>query len=237
MTPEQLANFDKTLQLGKELVEGLPEHDALGRWMSHHIADLIVRAEAATGEQAQDIRRETAATILELWDHRAHYPDADHPLEAFDPVFDALARLSTATEPWSFYGMFEDSVEPGPADISNNALLRHALTLEDVVRDVVRQIVAAAAREAFHREAQWIKLTEHLHEDDHRRAVKDLARLMREVRGQARQLSGDQGAADEPPLKSPLVAALRSAESDIQRVRLALEQALADGAELDLDEE
>src|SRR4051812_47403557 len=100
MTPEDAKSFDRTLELGKEIANDLSESDVLGRWMAHHIADLIIQAENATRAEANGIRREAMTAILELWSHRTGFPSPTRPLDAFEPVFRALERLSEPQDPW-----------------------------------------------------------------------------------------------------------------------------------------
>ena len=45
-----------TIRLGRILAEGLEETDTAGRWMAHHLADLLDRAEGA-GSTPKDVRR------------------------------------------------------------------------------------------------------------------------------------------------------------------------------------
>lgn len=160
MTPEDAANFDRTLELGKEIATGLSDHDVLGRWMAHHIGDLIIRAETAPEAEADEIRRETATAVLALWNHRATLPIPSPPLGAFEPVFRALERLSEPQEPWDFYRMFPPGREPGNDDMVATPLLRIAPVREETVRRVVREIVVVAAGEAADRVAAGEPLTE-----------------------------------------------------------------------------
>ena len=38
---------DVVLQLGRELADALDEGDVVGRWMSHHLGDLLARCDEA----------------------------------------------------------------------------------------------------------------------------------------------------------------------------------------------
>jgi hypothetical protein len=234
MQPEDAAYFEKTLELGKELASDLLDTDVLGRWMAHYISELIVNGEAATGGSAESIRRETAETIIELWNHRADIPAHHRPLSDFNPVFKALERLSEPQDMWGFYGMFDDGGEPGEAELSALPLLRYALDLEDVVRDLVRQIIMLAAAKASDREAKWVKLAEHLATDDSSRAIKELLKLAHKYSGEeSRPTAGATSAQHEG---EGLVDALRRAEEEMRHVRRGLEHALAGAAETDREE-
>lgn len=124
MTPEGAESFERTLELGKEIAASLPDHDVLGRWMAHHVGDLIIRAETASEAEADDVRRETATSVLALWHHRAALPISRPPLDAFEPVFTALGRLSEPQDPWDFYRMFQRGSEPSEDDMAAAPLLR-----------------------------------------------------------------------------------------------------------------
>ncbi|UWQ50649.1 hypothetical protein K3720_04375 [Leisingera caerulea] len=61
------------LTLGTALIKELELDDAdtLDRWMAHHIADLMYRAENTTGPGKPEAERECRNAIVELWKHRA----------------------------------------------------------------------------------------------------------------------------------------------------------------------
>ncbi|GAA2779409.1 hypothetical protein RMN57_05945 [Kitasatospora sp. CM 4170] len=225
MHPEDAASFEKTLALGKEIAESLPSNDVLGRWMAHHIGDLIVRAQAADESQVQSVRRETASTILDLWSHRASLNTQDPPMTSFGPVFRALERLSEKQAPWHFYGTFRSGHQPDASDMGMAPLLQHALELEDIVRGVVRDVVVLAAEEAASKEAKWLELSEHLDEDDQHRALQEVFRLMHEGDHETDLQAPHSGQIGDLAAKSAEVgASLRKAEARIARIRLALEE-------------
>lgn len=222
MTPEDAASFERTLELGKEIAGSLSQSDVLGRWMAHHLSDLIIQAENATGAEA-DVRREATTAILALWDHRAAFPSSAPPLGAFEPAFRALERLSEPQDPWSFYRMFPPGREPSEDDMVGAPLLRVALSLEENVRGIAGEIVALAAQEAADKEAKWLKLSEHLEEDEQRASRDALLRL-------ARTLETYTDGADDDPAPGAglpkLIAALERAESQLAEARRVLEDRL-----------
>ncbi|WP_181785491.1 hypothetical protein [Streptomyces phytophilus] len=225
MSPETAASFNKTLELGKDIANDLADHDILGRWMAHHISDLIMRAETSPLDEADDIRRATAATILELWRHRATLPVEYPPMASFEPVFRTLARLSEPQDPWSFYRTFSPGREPDEGDMSSIPLLRNALALEDAVRGVVRHVVALASRESANREAKWLDRSEYLAKDEQRKAIDAVRQLTRAVTAEIED-SGDDADWDllVPYGSSDLVTMLLWAETNIKEIRQALEE-------------
>lgn len=228
MPPEDGASFERTLELGKEIAKNLPGDDVLGRWMSHHISDLITRAETTPGPDGDEIRSETARTILELWAHRADLPVRNRPMATFKPVFTALDRLSEPQEPWAFYGTFEKGNEPSHADMIGALLLKLALELEDTAREVVQQIVIFAADEATDTEAKWLQLSAHLGEDDQRRARRSIRQLQRSLTQEYERLATDQDpVSDVADDRAELVATMRRAEGTLERIRKTLEAHLS----------
>lgn len=87
---------DAILKLGKRIVDelGLDQTvDTLGRWMAHYIADLILKAEAAQGDDRLEKLSCCANAILDLWNHRNVLPNGKRPFENFDPILRALESL------------------------------------------------------------------------------------------------------------------------------------------------
>ncbi|MEU9159627.1 hypothetical protein AB0D29_04980 [Streptomyces sp. NPDC048424] len=223
MTPEDARSFERTLELGKEIADNLSQGDVLGRWMAHHIGDLIIQAENAVGAEADGVRRETATAILALWNHRTALSSSAQPLGAFEPVFRALERLSEPQDPWSFYRMFPPGYEPRESDMVGAPLLRVALSLEETVRGVAGEIVALAAQEAADKEAKWLKLSEHLEADEERAARDALVQLARTL---STYTDGDDGDPTAGVGLPRLIAALLRAESQLADARRALENGL-----------
>src|SRR6266850_1299641 len=75
---EMLKSPKDVLELGIHLVQQLrlqSSNDTLARWMVHHLAELMTRAEHAQSEQARSAATESAVTlILTIWEHRANLP-------------------------------------------------------------------------------------------------------------------------------------------------------------------
>lgn len=165
-------------ELGKALAGELDRTDFLGRWMAHYIAEQITAAESA-GESDREASEQAAAeSILALWQRRAGLPGDRPPMHAFERVFLALDRLAEPQDPWSFYRPFPEGTEPSPKDVISNTLLSLALNVEDSARQIVRALIAEAAITALGREAQWVRLSENLAEDEERQAIRHLRRLM-----------------------------------------------------------
>jgi hypothetical protein len=97
-------------------------------------------------------------------------------------------RSSAYSSPWTASPSLRTlgaSISPSPRapsqaprDVTSNTLLSLALNVEDSARQIVRALIAEAAATALDREAQWVRLSENLAEDEERQAIRHLRRLM-----------------------------------------------------------
>jgi hypothetical protein len=92
------------LELGRHLVRELGFEDGvdtLGRWMSHHVAELIDKAEnGVTAAERVRARKLATETILKIWDHRASLPANIYPLAPYKDVLKVLDRLQPNNNPF-----------------------------------------------------------------------------------------------------------------------------------------
>jgi hypothetical protein len=147
--------------------------------MAHYVAEQIAAAESASDNDQAGKQQAAAESILALWQRRSGLPTDRPPMQAFERVFLALDRLAEPLDPWTFYRLFPREAEPSAEDIASETLLRLALNLEDSAREIVRALVVEAAAMALDREAEWVRLSENLAEDEERKALRHLDRLGR----------------------------------------------------------
>jgi hypothetical protein len=92
------------LELGKHLVSEFNFQDScdtLGRWMAHHVAELIVAAKEAKTPAERNIAEDRAVeTVLKLWEHRAALPGQAYPLAQFKEILVLLSKLTPDANPW-----------------------------------------------------------------------------------------------------------------------------------------
>jgi hypothetical protein len=94
------------LELGQHLVRELDLDDGtdtLGRWMAHHLADLIEKAKgSATAAERARYRKVATDVILKLWSRRDSLPGRAYPLAPFGNVLRTLDLLQPEGNPWRF---------------------------------------------------------------------------------------------------------------------------------------
>lgn len=147
--------------------------------MAHYSAGQITAAESAAESDHEAREQAAAESILALWQRRAGLPGGHPPMHAFERVFLALDRLADPQDPWHFYRPFTEGAEPSPEDVISDTLLSLALSVEASAREIVRALVAEASATALDRESRWVRQSETMAEDEERRAIRQLDRLMR----------------------------------------------------------
>lgn len=95
------------LGLGKHLVRELDFEngvDTLGRWMAHHLAELIHESEnGKTVAKQTKAKKQATETILKIWDHRKALPREAYPLTKFEDLLNIIDRLRISNNPYRYY--------------------------------------------------------------------------------------------------------------------------------------
>jgi hypothetical protein len=94
------------LELGRHLVRELKLHDGvdtLGRWMAHHVAELITDAKRQRkGPKRTRAEKEATELILKIWEHREALPRHAYPLAQYEELFKILDRLQPNNNPFRY---------------------------------------------------------------------------------------------------------------------------------------
>ncbi|GAA5531407.1 hypothetical protein [Herpetosiphon gulosus] len=121
------------LELGQYLVRELGLDtgvDTLGKWMAHHLAQLMDMVNHATTENERLIAQQRSIEIiLKIWEHRAMLPGRIYPLHTLKEVIPVLKRLQPTNNPFSY---FENSPEAKREHLAANlfdSLTRLIMTL------------------------------------------------------------------------------------------------------------
>lgn len=91
------------LALGQVIVQQLElsaRGTVLERWLAHHLAEALDRAERATGTERVSAEKRAVDLVLKLWAHRRSLPEDVDPLGGYREAISALYRLSKKSNPW-----------------------------------------------------------------------------------------------------------------------------------------
>ena len=92
------------MRLGARIVRELELEqsvDTLGRWMAHHLAEVMQEAESAEGGDKELARESAVDLILKLWSHKQSLPNGAYPLNDLKTVMSVVGQLSAEDSPFS----------------------------------------------------------------------------------------------------------------------------------------
>lgn len=103
------------LGLGKHLVRELDIEDGvdtLGRWMAHHLAELMHDAKKAkTVAKRTKAKKQAVETIIKIWEHRKSLQREAYPLAEYKDLLKVIDRLRLDSNPYGFFGSNLDDLD------------------------------------------------------------------------------------------------------------------------------
>jgi len=160
---------DPTLALGRRLVEelGLENSvDTLGRWIAHYIADLITKAETASGEEKRSAEVKCFDAILMLWRHRAELPKGKRPFEELEPVVRAIKSLDPDDDTPRYFRSVRTQMGDKKEESEADAWLEMVDGLNYSAKILIGYCLSQAARAAADKSKEWVKLAEAAESND-----------------------------------------------------------------------
>lgn len=163
------ARCDATLQLGRRLTKelGLDQSvDTLGRWMAHHIAELIHEAENASAEERPAKMQVCSEAILNIWRYLHELPDGKRPFEELEPILRALESLDPDDDTPRYYRSARSAAEEEEEDSAAKSWLQLIDGLDYSARLLIRYCFTRAAQTTLDKAAEWVELAEAAGADD-----------------------------------------------------------------------
>lgn len=93
----------EVLALGVRIVRELelePSVDTLGRWLAHHLAEVMLLAKTAEGPARAAAESKAVELILKIWARRHDLPGHSHPLKDFEGVLKIIRLLNNDAWPY-----------------------------------------------------------------------------------------------------------------------------------------
>jgi len=136
--------------------------DTLGRWMAHHVAELIDHAKKArTPAERAASKRNAVETILRIWEHRAA-SDRINPFVDLTPTLKVLRALTDELPPWAHIpvGRFGSAARRTYDLLRRLTICLSFIELDDV--EAARRGVIRARRQVKHLSTQEQEFLAHL---------------------------------------------------------------------------
>lgn len=131
--------------------------DTLGRWMTHHLAELMSKVEQAEGEERERAAAQTSELILKIWENRRNLPCQADPLLTYQRAADVLAAIHPRTERFEILERFNKptlaSLSLELFDLASRVAL---LGLFDVLPERKRDIPSSVQERLSESEAAYL---------------------------------------------------------------------------------
>ena len=158
---EQSARSEAVVALGKKLVAelGLGDSvDTLGRWMAHHVAELMEEAKAATGDDKLAKQALLREAILALWAHRFELPNGKRPFGEFEPILRALSSLDPESQSPRYFSRSRSPDNESDESKKTRDWIELAGRFDDISKILIDYCLTQAADEALDKSKEWVKL-------------------------------------------------------------------------------
>jgi len=157
-------NYKSIIALGEKLVQELELSstvDTLGRWMTHHVAQLIHDAESLDKQPDKSVAEDRCrAAILELWTHIAVSALGPKLLDDVEPIVQTLNSLNPDHSAHYFYQNAQNAVDSSDLTEEAKSWLTISRGLDYTARLLIKFCLAKAAEETRNKNSEWIKLAE-----------------------------------------------------------------------------
>ena len=168
MSKEELKRSSDVLELGKLLVKALDLDetvDTLGRWMVHHIAELMQAAEQADGPEKADIENRCRIAILELWGHVNFFPRGHRPFADIEPLLAVIRSLNPDNSAYFYHSEAQTLLSSSEIDEATRQWMELARGIDYSARILVSMCLRHAARDIVEDKREWFDLAESLEVD------------------------------------------------------------------------
>jgi hypothetical protein len=149
------------LELGDKIVEELDLQvsvNTLGRWMAHHVAELIDEVRNAPPASRQEKGEACRRAILEFWEHLHVLPSGSRPFSELEPVMRAIEALDPNNSAPRYY----PSAWPvqGQEEGEASQWLQVAKKIDECAKILIGFSLNQAAKEAVDKSREWVSLAE-----------------------------------------------------------------------------
>jgi len=158
---ENSEQHKKVIDLGKRIVHELEldrSSDTLGRWMAHHLAQLIAEAEQGPEDDAHAAQQECRAAILELWEHILTVPTATRPFRDLEPVVETIRALDPDERIYFYQTRAQEIADSSDLPEAAKDWLKLSRGIDYSARLLIQMCFDRVANESSGKLKEWIEL-------------------------------------------------------------------------------
>ena len=128
--------------------------------MAHYVADLIDKADSATGEEKRVAQKNCFDAILTLWSHRAVLPRGKRPFEELEPIARAIESLDPDDDTPRYFRSARTPTGDKKEGSETETWLKIVDGLDYSAKVLIGHCLGEAARTAVDKSKEWVKLAE-----------------------------------------------------------------------------
>ncbi len=134
--------------------------DTLGRWMAHHVAELVAEAEAATDNDRDTKQALLRDAVLALWAHRFELPTGKRPFGEFEPILRTLADLDPENPSPRHFPLSRAPDNETDESKETREWIELARSLDYTAKLLIGDCLASATDAAADKASEWVRLVE-----------------------------------------------------------------------------
>jgi len=165
---EKLTQSSEILRLGKLLVDELnldQSVDTLGRWMAHHISDLMTQVSASTGRQKKEVEDRCRDAILTLWRHVDVFQKNHRPLGKTESIFATIQALNPDNVAHFYHSQATNKIEQSSLTEESKKWLELSQGIDYSARLLIGMCLKNVAKEIKSDDEEWLALARTLDAD------------------------------------------------------------------------
>ncbi|MCY4642345.1 MAG: hypothetical protein OXC41_06580 [Gammaproteobacteria bacterium] len=165
---EKSKQYNDIIALGELLVEELQlgqSVDTLGRWMAHHVAELMQDVEKSIGLKRTEAEDRCREAILSLWKHINNFPRGHRPLADIEPLVATIKALDPDNREYFYHSEAQSFLDNSTLSEETKNWLELARELDYSARILIGMCLKKAASDIAQDKLDWFELAESLDAD------------------------------------------------------------------------
>lgn len=158
---EHSVQHKRVIELGKRIVQELEldrSCDTLGRWMAHHLAELIAQAEQGPEGDASAVYQECRTAIFELWEHILSVPTKTRPFRDLEPIVETIRALDPDERSYFYQTRAQEVADSSDLPVAAKDWLKLSRGIDYSARLLIQMCFDRVANETSGKLKEWIEL-------------------------------------------------------------------------------
>ncbi|MFY2450877.1 AVAST type 3 anti-phage protein Avs3b [Enterobacter hormaechei] len=141
--------------------------DTLGRWMAHHIAELIYDAENTTNETMRIAKQfEIRDSVWAFWANRYELPFGNKPIKELEPILRALESLDPENQQPRYFFPNLGLTNREKESTETQKWLKVAENIDSSSKILINYCLSLAAENSIDKSQEWVELAQKAGLDD-----------------------------------------------------------------------